>query len=168
MFLAFRNISLTLTNRNSNLPGNSGLTEIIFMIGYACMYLCSSCRYEEVFRQGPGYNVKPQSFQDYISGNSRLFHYKIHHKILALAKEFPDLVIGASFQVYKCPHCRILHNKVQVNIYEGDRLLHRNHFKCNRCGRRLRLTNINRLKTAICPGCFKNNFHRQKPMDVLW
>jgi DNA-directed RNA polymerase subunit RPC12/RpoP len=142
--------------------------KIPFMIGYACSYLCRYCRYEEVFRQGPGYTVKPQSFQEYMSGNSRLFHYKIHDKIVALAKVYPDLLIGASFQVYKCPHCKILHNKVQVNIYADDKLLHVNLFKCSRCRRRLRLTNINRLKTAVCPGCLKSTFQRQKPLDVLW
>jgi uncharacterized CHY-type Zn-finger protein len=138
------------------------------MIGYSCSYNCSSCHYEEVFRQGPGFQVKPQTYGEYVSGNNRLFHYKIHDKIVSLAKNYPKLLISASFQVYKCPYCKLLHNKTQVNIFDGDNLLHNNVFKCSRCKRRLKLTNINRLKLAVCPVCMKNSFRRQKVKDSLW
>jgi DNA-directed RNA polymerase subunit RPC12/RpoP len=138
------------------------------MTGYSCSYLCSHCQFEEIFMQGPGFQIKPQSFEEYVSGNNKLFHYKIHEKIVALAKVNPAILIGASFQVYKCPHCKILYNKTQVNIFSGEQLLHNNVFKCTHCKRRLKLTNINRLKTATCPGCLKSTFHRQKVKDLLW
>ncbi len=118
--------------------------------------------------QGPGYQVKPQTFEEYVSGNNKLFHYKIHEKIVSLATVNPGILIGASFQVYKCPQCKILYNKTQVHIFKGEQLLHNNEFKCTHCKRRLKLTNINRLKTATCPGCLKNTFHRQKMKDLLW
>jgi len=138
------------------------------MTGYTCSYLCRYCRYEEVFRQGPGFQVKPQSFDEYMAGNNKLFHYKIHGKIIALSAKNPDMLISASFQVYKCPHCKLLHNKTQVNLYAGDIMLHHNVFKCSRCRRRLKLTNINRLKTATCPGCLRPSFKRQKIRAGLW
>lgn len=138
------------------------------MTGYVCSYLCSGCLYEEEFIQGPGFQVKPQSYAEYISGNNKLFHYKIHNKIVSIAAVYPGLLISASFQVYRCPGCRTLHNKTQVHIYSEDRVLHRNVFKCSQCGRRLKLTNINRLKTAICPCCLRNTFRRQKIRDHLW
>lgn len=138
------------------------------MTGYTCSYLCSSCHYEEEFMQGPGFQVKPQSYEEYISGNNKLFHYKIHEKIVALAGNYSRFLISASFQVYKCPHCRILYNKTQVNMYSDDLLLHRNIFKCSRCRRRLKLTNINRLKIASCPVCLRATFRRQKIRDHLW
>lgn len=138
------------------------------MTGYSCSYLCNSCHFEEVFMQGPGFQVKPQTFSEYISGNNKLFHYKIHDKIVSIVSSYPEMLISASFQVYKCPHCKILHNKSQVNIYAGDLLLHKNVFKCSHCKRRLKLTNINRLKTATCPICLKNSFKRQKIKDLLW
>jgi predicted RNA-binding Zn-ribbon protein involved in translation (DUF1610 family) len=138
------------------------------MTGYTSLYLCSSCHFEEEFMQGPGFQVKPQSYETYIGGNNKLFHYKIHEKIISLAGNYPGLLIGASFQVYKCPGCKTLHNKTQVFVYSEDRLIHRNVFKCSSCGRRLKPTNINRLKTATCPGCLRATFRRQKIVDHLW
>lgn len=138
------------------------------MTGYMCSYLCSSCHFEEEFMQGPGFQVRPQTFDEYMAGNNKLFHYKIHDKIVALSAEYPGMLISASFQVYKCPHCKILHNKIQVNIYSGEQILHRNLFKCSRCRRRLKLTNINRLRMATCPACSRNSFKRQKIRDHLW
>lgn len=138
------------------------------MTGYTCSYLCNYCRFEEVFTQGPGFQVRPQTFNEYISGNNKLFHYKIHDKIVSMVPTYPEMLISASFQVYKCAHCRTLHNKTQVNIYSGEQLLHRNVFKCTHCKRRLKLTNINRLKTATCPMCMKSSFKRQIIKDLLW
>jgi hypothetical protein len=138
------------------------------MTGYACSYLCNYCHFEEVFMQGPGFQVKPQTFNEYISGNHKLFHYKIHDKIVSMVSSYPEMIISASFQVYKCPQCRTLHNKTRVNIYSGEQVLHRNVFKCCQCKRRLKPTNVNRLKKATCPVCMKSSFKRQKIKDLLW
>jgi hypothetical protein len=138
------------------------------MTGYIKYYHCSICQYGEEFRQGPGFLVKPQTYAQYISGNIKLFHYKIHQKITSLAKNFPGMVISASYQVYKCPYCKIICNKTQVKIVDGDQIAHSNIFKCKYCKRRLKPTNINRLRKAACPGCLRYTFVRQNTPDLLW
>ncbi len=138
------------------------------MTGYVKYYECSSCHYGEQFVQGPGFLVRPQSFPEYIAGNHRLFHYKIHEKIINLANRYQALLISATYQVYKCPTCGILFNKSKVNMVSDDMVLHVNEFKCTRCRRRLKPTNINRLRRAVCPVCLKPSFLRQKENDLLW
>jgi len=131
------------------------------MVGHEYSYKCTRCNYEEYYKQGNGYLVKPQTFEEYRSTNQKLFHYEIHNKILRLSGIHPDLMIDATFQVYKCPKCNLLHNKVQVALSEGERQLHINRFKCSRCRYPLRLTNIHRLRKATCPVCGKPAFRRQ-------
>jgi hypothetical protein len=138
------------------------------MIGHEYSYKCAWCNYEEYYKQGEGYLVKPQSLHEYRSAKQKLFHYEIHNKILRLSKDHPDLIINATFQVYKCPKCNLLHNKVQVTLTEGETSLHINRFKCTKCRSRLRLTNIHRLKKATCPSCGKSGYRRQDLHDKLW
>jgi DNA-directed RNA polymerase subunit RPC12/RpoP len=138
------------------------------MAGHEFSYKCKYCEYEEYYKQGHGYLVRPQSFQEYKSTNQKLFHYEIHNKIVRLSKEYPGLAINATFQVYKCPKCNLLHNKVQVSLTEGEKSLHLNRFKCTKCRSRLRLTNIHRLKKATCPVCGKPGYRRQNLHDRLW
>lgn len=137
------------------------------MIGHAYSYKCGHCGYEEYYKQGHGYLVKPQSYEEYVSSNQKLFHYEIHNKIEMLVAQHPGLMIEATFQVYKCPKCHILHGKVQVNLSDGDQLLHTSRFKCMKCRSRLRLTNIHRLKRATCPACGKKSFRRQNLGTLL-
>ncbi len=132
------------------------------MIGRAYSYKCSNCAYEAYYKQGHGYLVKPQTYQEYVALNQKLFHYEIRNKIVTLAENHPQLLIEAIFQVYKCPKCNLLHNKVQVTLTDGKELLHTNRFKCSQCRTRLKLTNIHRLKRATCPACGKSAFRRQK------
>ncbi len=137
------------------------------MVGHAYMYKCSNCLYEERLKQGHGYLVRPQSFEEYRENSQKLFHYEIHDKILRLSHDHPAMEINAIFQVYRCPKCNLLHNKVEVTISEGERLLHINRFKCSRCRSRLKLTNIHRLKKATCPACGKPSFRRQRSGDLF-
>lgn len=137
-------------------------------MGHAYSYKCSNCSFEEYYKQGHGFLVKPQSYQEYMASNQKLFHYEIHNKIVTLAKRYNNLEIDATFQVYKCPRCNLLHNKVQVTLLEGGRLLHTTQFKCTRCRARLRLTNIHRLKRATCRACGKASFRRQELGNLLW
>lgn len=138
------------------------------MVGRAYSYKCSRCGYEEYYKQGHGYLVRPQSYDEYISTNRKLFHYEIHNKIETLAALHPDLLIEATFRVFKCPKCNLLHGKVQVNLTSEGRLLHSSSFKCRKCRTRLKLTNIHRLKHATCPACGKSSYHRGKQQILLW
>ena len=138
------------------------------MAGHEYSYKCTHCNYEEYFKQGHGYLVKPQTFGEYKATNQKLFHYEIHNKIVRLAKSYPGMIINATFQVYKCPKCNLLHNKIQVTLTDGLVSLHTNRFKCSKCRSRLKLTNIHRLKRAICPLCGKQSFHRQELNNLLW
>ncbi len=137
------------------------------MVGRAYTYKCSRCSYEERLKQGHGYLVKPQSFEEYRENPRKLFHYEIHNKILKLSRDHPAMEINATFQVYRCRKCNLLHNKIQVTIYDGEALLHINRFKCTLCRTRLKLTNIHRLKTATCPACGKPKFRRQSSDDLF-
>ncbi len=140
---------------------------MVLMVGHAYSYKCSHCGYEEYYKQGHGFLVRPQSYDEYIASNQKFFHYEIHNKIESLAVVHPALEIDATFRVFKCPKCNLLHGKVQVNLTEGEILLHASRFKCMRCRSRLRLTNIHRLKRATCPVCGKNSFHRQNLATLL-
>ncbi|MBP7504641.1 MAG: hypothetical protein KA780_04290 [Prolixibacteraceae bacterium] len=137
------------------------------MVGNAYSYKCGNCACEVYFNQGHGYLVKPQTYSEYLTSNHKLFHYEIRNKIASLGEIHPGLVIDAIFQVYKCPKCNLLHNKVQVTLSDGERLLHTNRFKCSRCRSLLKLTNIHRLKRATCPACGKATFRRQKLGSLL-
>jgi len=138
------------------------------MVGHAFSYKCSHCSYEEYLKQGHGYLVKPQSYEEYLETHQKLFHYEIHNKIVKLSGSFPDMIINATFQVYKCPKCNLLHNKVQVTLSNGAKLLHTNRFKCTHCHGRIKLTNIHRLKKATCPVCGKQDFRRISADNSLW
>jgi len=138
------------------------------MAGHEYSYKCNYCKFEEYFKQGHGYLVKPQTFEEYKKINQKLFHYEIHNKIVKLSKTHPGMIINATFQVYKCPKCNLLHNKIQVSLTEGTHSLHTNRFKCTHCRSRLRLTNIHRLKKATCPVCGKAGYKRLDLHDRLW
>jgi len=130
------------------------------VMGYAYSYKCKSCGYEETFNQGNGYLIHPQSFQDYMDRNRKIFHYKVHRKILNLSKEDNCLGIEASFRVYKCPKCNLLFDKTHVTVVSDGKILHTSRFRCSECSTGLKLTNIHRLKRAICPVCRKRTFTR--------
>lgn len=138
------------------------------MAGHTYSYKCTFCGYEEYFKQGHGYLVRPQSFDEYLRINQKLFHYEIHNKIVRLSKNHPALMVNATFQVYKCPKCNLLHDKIQVTLTENDLSLHTNRFKCSRCRAGLKLTNIHRLKKAVCPACRKPGFRRENLNNLLW
>lgn len=137
-------------------------------MGYAYSYKCTNCNYEQSFNQGNGYLIHPQSFQDYIDRNRKIFHYKVHRKILELSKSRPDLEIEASFRVYKCPRCNLLYDKIFVRMVSEGLKLHSSRFRCTDCLTKLKLTNIHRLKKATCPVCGKNTFSRGSFRSTLW
>ena len=137
-------------------------------MGYAYSYRCKHCEYEETFNQGNGYLIHPQSFHDYMDRNRKLFHYKVHRKIMSLSKENNELEIVASFRVYKCPKCNLLYDKTHVNVVAGKETLHSSRFRCTDCGTGLKLTNIHRLKRAICPVCHKRTFTRESFRPTLF
>jgi uncharacterized paraquat-inducible protein A len=47
-------------------------------------------------------------------------------------------------------------------------VMHKSEFRCPACRSRLKLTNIHRLKKAICPKCHKRTFHREHSTHILW
>ena len=69
---------------------------------------------------------------------------------------------------YKCPKCRTLYDKVEVTVFNNDKVVHKSRFRCKECRSRLRLTNIHRLKKAICPKCHQRTFQRDYSQHVLW
>lgn len=137
-------------------------------MGYAYLYKCRSCNYEETFNQGNGYLIHPQSFNDYMDRNRKIFHYKVHRKLMDIAKNNPDFEIEATFRVYKCPKCNLLYDKTHVAVISQGERLHASRFRCSVCRTRLKLTNIHRLKKAVCPVCHKRTFRRDSHPTTLW
>ena len=137
-------------------------------MGHIYPYYCEHCGYEEQFYHGHGYLIHSQSLKDYLKQRTILFHYKVHNLLKQLDKKFKDLFIKSGFQVYKCPSCKLLFDKVEVVVYHEDEIIHKSDFRCTTCRTRLKLTNIHRLKKAICPKCRHKTFHNSPKQNVLW
>lgn len=137
-------------------------------MGHAYLYRCDYCNFQENFNQGHGFLVHSQSLKAYLKQRTQIFHYKTHKLLKKLSYEKGGLFLKAGFQIYKCPKCKTLHDKVEVSVYDDEKVVHKSEFRCKQCRARLKLTNIHRLKTAICPKCHKRTFHRDYSQNELW
>ncbi len=137
-------------------------------MGHAFAYHCEHCGYRESFKQGHGFLVHSQLLSDYLLQPTQVFHYKTYEVLQKLSKKNPQLFLKAGFQIYKCPRCKTLHDKVEVQVFDDEELIHRSEFRCATCRSRLKLTNIHRLKRAICPNCRQRTFRRDYSRQELW
>ena len=137
-------------------------------MGHVYKYRCEYCGFEENFNRGHGYLVHSQPLDEYLKRPIKLFHYKTHNVLHTLAKKHKNLYLKAGFQVYKCPKCKLLFDKTEVMVYGEKGVIHKSEFRCNSCQSRLKLTNIHRLKKAICPKCNKRTFRLDHMHSELW
>jgi Zn finger protein HypA/HybF involved in hydrogenase expression len=137
-------------------------------MGHAYPYRCEHCGFEESFNQGHGFLIHSQPVKEYLKQRTQLFHYKTHNLLKKLAEENTKLFLKAGFQVYKCPKCKVLHDKVEVVVYKDDKVVHKSRFRCSECQSRLKLTNIHRLKKAFCPKCRQRTFQINREHQQLW
>ena len=137
-------------------------------MGHAYSYRCEHCGFEKSFNEGHGFLIHSQSVKDYLKQRTKLFHYKTHNLLKKLAEKNDDLYLKAGFQIYKCPKCNLLHDKVEVVVYDNEKIIHRTKFKCSKCKARLKLTNIHRLKRTICPQCHNKTFRIDHSIQKLW
>lgn len=137
-------------------------------MGHAYTYRCERCGYEEHFNQGHGFLVHSQPLKEYLKQRTQLFHYKTHRLLKHLSKTDDRLFLKAGFQVYICPMCKVLKDKIEVVVYNNSKMVHKSEFRCNACRRRMKLTNIHRLKTATCPACNKKSFQIDHAAHHLW
>ncbi|MBK6283417.1 MAG: hypothetical protein IPF54_12865 [Draconibacterium sp.] len=137
-------------------------------MGHAYKYRCEHCGYEEQFNQGHGFMVHSQPLGEYLKQSQKLFHYKTQNVLEDLAKEDGNLYLKAGFQIYKCPKCKILQDKTEVTVFKDEIVIHKSEFRCSACRTRLKLTNIHRLKKAICPNCHKRTFQMNHNHSDLW
>ena len=137
-------------------------------MGHAYNYRCDRCGFEQDFNQGHGFLIHSQTLNEYLKQGKKLFHYKTHRLLKNLAEKNDNLFLKAGFQIYKCPKCKILQDKVEVTVFEGETVVHKSEFRCNHCRTRLKLTNIHRLKRAICPACKKRTFQMNHISSELW
>jgi predicted RNA-binding Zn-ribbon protein involved in translation (DUF1610 family) len=137
-------------------------------MGHAYLYRCEHCGFEQSFNEGHGFLVHSQPVKKYLKQRKKLFHYKTHNLLKKLAVKNDNLYLKAGFQVYKCPKCKTLHDKIEVVVYDNEKIIHKSTFRCNRCKSRLKLTNIHRLKNAICPSCYHKTFRRNHASQQLW
>lgn len=137
-------------------------------MGHSYKYRCEHCGYEENFNRGHGYLIHSQPLDEYLKHPKKLFHYKTHNLLVSLSKKHKNLYLKAGFQVYKCPKCKLLHDKTEVVVFNDEHVVHKSEFRCNKCRSRLKLTNIHRLKKAICPKCSKRTFQLDQMHSELW
>lgn len=137
-------------------------------MGHAYPYRCENCGFEELFNQGHGFLIHSQPVKEYLKQGTKLFHYKTHDVLIELAGENSESYLKAGFQVYKCPKCRVLYDKVEVVVYNNDNVVHKSSFRCSSCRARLKLTNIHRLKKATCPQCHQKTFQIDHSHQHLW
>ena len=137
-------------------------------MGHSYLYRCGHCGYESHFNHGYGFLIHSQPLKKYLNQRLQLFHYKTHNLLMRFAKEEDNLFIKAGFEVYKCPKCKILYDKVEVTVFDDERVIHRNEFRCKKCRSRLKRTNIHRLKSAKCPVCNSNAFNLDYSQKNLW
>jgi DNA-directed RNA polymerase subunit RPC12/RpoP len=137
-------------------------------MGHAYKYRCEHCGYEEQFNQGHGFMVHSQPLCEYLKQSQKLFHYKTQNVLENLAKEDGNLYLKAGFQIYKCPKCKILQDKTEVTVFKDEIVIHKSEFRCSACRTRLKLTNIHRLKKAICPNCHMRTFQMNHNHSDLW
>jgi DNA-directed RNA polymerase subunit RPC12/RpoP len=112
--------------------------------------------------------IHPQSLDSYLKSGEILFHHKTHKVLSKLGKDKKGLFLDAGFKIYKCPRCGLLYDKVDVTVFDDGKPVHKSEFRCCRCRSRLKLTNIHRLKKAVCPACGKNTFRFDPRKMVLW
>ncbi len=137
-------------------------------MGHAYLYRCEHCGFEQSFNEGHGFLIHSQPVKAYLSQKKKLFHYKTHNLLKQLASKNNNLYLKAGFQVYKCPKCKVLHDKIEVVVFDNEKIIHKSSFRCNKCKTRLKLTNIHRLKNAICPSCHHKTFRRDTSAQQLW
>ncbi|MDD4144434.1 MAG: hypothetical protein PHN68_07355 [Prolixibacteraceae bacterium] len=137
-------------------------------MGRAYTYRCDKCGYEDHFNEGHGFLIHPMSLDSYLESGTILFHHKTNSVIEKLAKEHKNLFIDAGFKIFKCPDCNLLYDKIEVTVYDDGKILHKSEFRCTQCRARLKLTNIHRLKKAVCPKCKQYSFRLDQRKQVLW
>ena len=138
------------------------------IMGHAYSYRCKHCGFEKSFNEGHGFLIHSQPVKDYLKQRTKLFHYKTHNVLKKLAESNKNLYLKAGFQIYKCPKCNLLHDKVEAVVYKDDKVVHKTRFRCNKCKTRLKLTNIHRLKKTICPQCHNKTFRINHSNNKLW
>jgi DNA-directed RNA polymerase subunit RPC12/RpoP len=137
-------------------------------MGHAYNYRCQRCGFEQDFNQGHGFLIHSQHLNDYLKQGKKLFHYKTHQLLKSLAEQSDNLYLKAGFQIYKCPKCKILQDKTEVTVFREEEVIHKSEFRCKHCRSRLKLTNIHRLKKAICPACKNRTFQMNHISNELW
>lgn len=143
-------------------------------MGQAYTYRCNRCGFEKLLYEGHGFAIHPQSMDFYLKSGEKLFHHNTHRALTGLSKKHGNLFIDAGFKTYKCPKCNLLYNKIEVSVIdrenetENKKQLFKSEFRCTGCRSRLKLTNIHRLKAAVCPSCNKMSFRLNPDKMELW
>ncbi|MDD2381447.1 MAG: hypothetical protein WCY58_09675 [Mariniphaga sp.] len=137
-------------------------------MGRAYTYRCDNCGFEEQFNEGYGFLIHPQSLDEYFKSREILFHHKTHQVLRRLINQKENILVDAGFKIFRCPHCHLLFNKISVTVTDHEKVIHKSEFRCNRCKARLKLTNIHRLKKAVCPVCKKSAFRIDQRKMILW
>ena len=137
-------------------------------MGRAYTYRCDKCGYEDQFNEGHGFLIHPMTSDTFFEIRKKLFHHKTNRVIKKLVQEHKDLFIDAGFKIYKCPDCNLLYDKIDVSVSNEGKILHKSEFRCTECRARLKLTNIHRLKRAVCPSCKNYSFRIDQRKLVLW
>ena len=136
-------------------------------MGYSYSFSCSKCGYNQQLYEGWRFMEHSYTVGECLNSPLIRLHYKTREKIIELSKIHKNLHIETEYQIFRCRHCFQISDKLVVQVFLEDKLLHKTQFKCANCQSGLKHTNIHSLKYAICPKCKSNKFRKGKEL-VLW
>ena len=90
-------------------------------MGHTYAYRCEHCGYEEYFNEGHGYLVHSQPVKTYLSQRINYSITKRTALLKQLAKQDENIQIKAGFQVYICPKCKVLYDKIEVTVFNDSK-----------------------------------------------
>jgi len=144
------------------------LKQTKFTMGHAYPYQCTRCGYQQDFYHGHGFLIHSQPLNEYLEQNQQLFHYKTQGVLIRLAAQNANLFLKSGFENYKCTKCKTLQQRKAVVVYDEETVIYRSEYRCSSCRVRLKLTNIHRIKLAVCPKCGKRTFRMNHNNLILW
>ena len=136
-------------------------------MGFSYLFNCRKCKYSQQLYEGWLFMEHDQTPDSILHSSQIKLHYKTQRKISELNQQYNHLRLKTEYKIYRCRQCLQISDKLFVQVFHDDELLHETQFKCANCNIKLKHTNIHRLKFAICPKCKSKQFEKVKEL-VLW
>ena len=136
-------------------------------MGYSYSFSCSKCGYNQQLYEGWRFMDHDHTVRECLKSPLIKLHHMTRKKIIELSKTNKNLHIKTEYRIFRCHNCSQISDKLVVQVFSDDQLLHETKFRCATCQTGLKHTKIHSLKYAICPKCKSNKFRKEKEL-VLW